>query len=454
MAARQDQTQTIIIIICSILILVLGFTTYWNGSQWAKEFARAEELQKQKSDADNATRKKVGEAENLLAMIGFDRQTPLADVEEQFQKDKDAYMSTFPEESRSYRSVLEYIYAENGKIAQQEDAAKEEVKALKETLVALNAEKDKQIEEANAAQREARTDLAAERARFDRERESIEREQQRLTQTLARKETEFNTKLSAAKSAQEEAEAVQRKTSIANENLQAFKRSLDAPNFDVADGQVTYVNQANGIVWVDLGDADGLRPQVTFSVFESELSETGPRSRKGSIEVTRVIGDHIAEAQITNDDPLNPVLPGDQVFSPIWKRGQQLRFALTGLIDLDGDGISDLQQAKDLVAVNGAFVDSSLEEDGSIDGKMSFDTGYLVLGAYPDEPSKAAYREGYDKMNKDADVLGVKTINLSDFLNQMGYRTSDEAFQITKNAGARSSGTGGSRPTSYRFRTP
>ena len=73
-------------------------------------------------------------------------------------------------------------------------------------------------------------------------------------------------------------------------------RKDEPESFEVADGRISYVNQ-NGTVWINLGTGDSLRRQVTFSVFDSDLHDASKSKKKGSIEVTRVLGDHMAEAQ-------------------------------------------------------------------------------------------------------------------------------------------------------------
>ena len=167
------------------------------------------------------------------------------------------------------------------------------------------------------------------------------------------------------------------------------------------------------------------------------------------------LGDHIAEAKITSDDPRNPILPGDRIYSQVWQRGKALRFGLTGFIDIDGDGVSDLQRVKDLIAMNGATLDVSLEEDGTIDGEMTVDTRYLVLGESPDQPSKAIYRDKYQEMSREAGNLGVETISLADFLNRIGYKPAEETVRFSggSSSGSSSPAAGGA-PRSFRFRTP
>ena len=90
------------------------------------------------------------------------------------------------------------------------------------------------------------------------------------------------------------------------------RAELEPGSFDVADGRVSWVNQ-NGTVWINLGAADSLRRQMTFTVYDADQHDAAKAEKKGSLEVTRILGDHMAEARITEDDPKNPIITGDQV---------------------------------------------------------------------------------------------------------------------------------------------
>ncbi len=448
MAASKDQTQTIVVSILATLFLVMCIVAYLTWSEGNKARASLAEMTTQKNTADNNARQRVQEAEKMTEIIGLPPGTPFNEVQEQYDKDKSQFMGTFEEGTQTYRTVLDYIYTENSKIAQQENEAKKQVKKLQQDLIALKAEWTKQFEAQKKEADKAKRDLAAEKTKFEEAVARLEQTRKALTQQIARSEKDFEEKLAAANAAKETAEDDLRKSDRSKQTLLAERRTGD-PTSEVADGQITYVNQATQTAWIDLGKSDELRRQVTFSVFDSGLSDAGKADRKGSLEVVRVIDDHLAEVKITSDNPSDPIIPGDRIYSQVWQRGKQLRFALTGLIDVNGDGLSDLQRAKDLIAINGGVVDSSLEEDGETDGEMTVQTRYLVLGESPDQPSKAFYRDGFQKMSREAANLGVETITLPEFLDRMGYRPDESTFRFT-GSGSSSGGAG----TSFRFRTP
>ena len=150
----------------------------------------------------------------------------------------------------------------------------------------------------------------------------------------------------------------------------------DAESFEVADGRITWVNQ-NGTVWINVGSADAIRRQVTFNVYDADENDADRAVKKGSIEVTRVMGDHSAEARITQDSPTNPILTGDNIYSPVWHRGKKLRFAFAGVIDFDDDGVSDLKLARELIELNGGVVDAYLDDNGKIVKDITPNTRYL-----------------------------------------------------------------------------
>ena len=59
------------------------------------------------------------------------------------------------------------------------------------------------------------------------------------------------------------------------------ERAQGAESFEIPDGVISWVNQ-NGTVWINLGSADALRPQVTFSIYDAALRDPAKAEKKGS----------------------------------------------------------------------------------------------------------------------------------------------------------------------------
>jgi hypothetical protein len=213
-----------------------------------------------------------------------------------------------------------------------------------------------------------------------------------------------------------------------------------------SDGKVTWVNQGARLVWLNLGSEDGLRRQISFSVIASDGINPVTAEKKGTIEVVRVLDGHLAEARIMDDDPANPIMPGDKLFSAAWQPGHAEHFALVGLMDLDKDGISDLDKIRNLIIVNGGIVDAELKDDGTRVGKMTVDTHYLVQGAQPTEKSKksAEYFKNYSAMIDELKLLPMKKISLEDLVAYLGYKDRERTVQLGSEA----------KPSDFRPRAP
>lgn len=456
MPARQDQTLQIFLIVFIFLFLVSAVVAYlgWSGYNEAEQ--RATGLQTQLTDKNTQVQTQQTELEDLREMIGFDRNDNTADVKKAAKdelkpvpgravnlsagvtQEAVAQWASTPEAEEKippYRVVLQAVHKDAMATAAREALLKDKLAELTKTMEALEAQKAAEIAKIDEARKKAEADAAAERNAFNEDREKMKRNEAALAAKVEEQKAEFDAKLTAL---QTEKAAMEKQVSKLDESNQILKsqRKDEPGSFEVADGRISWVNQ-NGLVWINLGSADSLRRQVTFSVYDYDQSDAVKATKKGSIEVTRVMGPHMAEAKITSDDPKNPILTGDQIYSQVWHRGKQLHFALTGLIDIDGDGRSDMQLARELIELNDGIVDAYLKEDGTVEGELTANTRYLVLGETTDSPVGARLQGGWNKMSQEASQLGVESITLPEFLGQMGYRPQDRMVPLGKGATAR-----------------
>ncbi len=192
--------------------------------------------------------------------------------------------------------------------------------------------------------------------------------------------------------------------------------------YERPDGEVTLVNSRANTVWINLGSADSVERQMIFSVIDQ--NETGvTRSKvKGRVEITQVKDQHTSEARILEEaDLANPIMQGDKIYSPSFRKGQKTRFALAGLIDMDKDGKSDQTKVKALITMNGGLVDAELLDDGSIAGKLTADTRYLIKGDRPTDKTNQKLIDGFTAMVGEATRLGIESITLDSLLDRMGY---------------------------------
>ena len=120
------------------------------------------------------------------------------------------------------------------------------------------------------------------------------------------------------------------------------------------------------------------------------------------------------------------------------------------MIDLDDDGRSDLDQLKQVILLNNGKVDAIPGADGEIDGQMTVDTRYLILGEYPDDPREDydPIRKAWDTMSGEADTLGIEPITLDEFLRLMGWQ--DNRRSVRLGTGARSADFPAQREKDYK----
>jgi hypothetical protein len=433
MAARQDQGLVFTLIAFVILFIVAFVAAYVGWKSYGESETHVAELENRLRDESSAKTNLQGDKEQLLQWMGVGQFDSVEDVEKTVKQDMDRYGANFDESRRSYRNIVEYLAKENESISSRLATATNNLKSTNDHLLAVEAEKEKQVVQYETQMKSAGEDAAAQRASFKKDRESLEAKKQELLDNLAKQEANYEKQLADVNTQLKELTENLTKSERAKDNL-LVEVSKSAESFEIPDGRIAWVNQ-DGTVWINLGAADALRRQITFSVFDADNQDPVKSNNKGSIEVTKILGDHMAEAHVTSDDPRNPILTGDQIFSQVWHRGRQLHFALSGIIDLDGDGHNDMKMARDLIELNGGVVDAYLADDGKVQGEITVNTRYLVLGGFPQEARQAAMQAGWEKMSTDAKTNGVEVITLDKFLNQIGYAPDDRLVRL--GAGAR-----------------
>lgn len=460
MAARQDQGLVFTLITFVILFIIAFVAAYVGWKSYSDSQTQLASVQQQRQQSDQAAATAVDAALAIKTMLGVGENDNPEDIRKTYDDDIKAYAGALEESQRSYRNIMQYLAKENEAISAREASAKEDLKDLKDRVLALEAENEKKVAQYQAQMQAAEKDAASERAAHNKDRESLESTKKELQDNLAQQERRYEQQLAEINARIKDVSDKLTKSEAAKENLLA-EVSKSSDSFEVPDGRISWINQ-DGTVWINLGAADALRKQITFTVFDADAQDPAKTESKGSIEVTRILGDHMAEAHITSDRPENPILTGDQIYSQVWHRGKKLRFALMGIIDLDGDGLNDMKLARDLIELNGGVVDAYVADDGTIQGEISVNTRYLVRGNEPTGGNAGKLQEAWNTMSEDARVNGVELITLDKFLNQIGYAPDDRVVQLGTKARssdfrAKAQGndaSGRTAPTPFRPRSP
>jgi predicted nucleic acid-binding Zn-ribbon protein len=426
--ARENQGLQIGLIIFVMLTVVLGATTFWMYKQYdeanakmktANEQMQAKAAALQSAESDLAELKRLIGAADTAKVAGPDGMTAQYDV------DMTTYCGpTYADKNKGYRKATEYLATQlknrNGELAD----AKGEIENWKRKYEAREAAKEPQVKQFAAEAKKAQEDLVTERDKFKTDAEKLTKDQSDLAAQLQTARKEGDDAVTKVESKVKQAGTIVAGMSSQIKKMNDEMLRLRKETFDVPDGKIVWVNPKNRIVWINLGQADALLRQVNFSVYEGRTTDMNKAARKGAVEVTQILGDHLAEARILEDSITDPILRGDVINTLIWSPGEKRHFALAGFMDVDGDGKSDQQLVRNLIAMNGGVIDAEIDDKtGKIVGQITPGTRYLVQGDAPEGKGlNPEFLKSYSKMSGDAKSLGVAPVKLKDVLAQMGWK--------------------------------
>ena len=402
--ARENQGLQIALIVFVMLTVILAVTAYLAFHNYQVAEARSQHDQADAKEKIEAAEKLRNDAQNLRRLIiGPSRDA--VELTGQFNDDMKKYGGAYPEEARDYRPLLEKVFKT---LAEKNDEllkVKSDLETFKDQFVKREASKDPQIAGFKKSADDATKRLGDESSKFKTEEDRIRADQAKVHADLvdAQKESKAALEKANAKSADVEGQL----TALAKQYDQKSEKlnKMTAETFDVPLGEVRWINQRTGTAWINLGRADSLVRQVSFSVYPADITNLTTSAKKASIEVTQFLGDHSAEARVTEDKTDDPIMPGDKLYSPVWSPNQPRHFALTGLLDIDGDGRSDLATVMHSITMNGGVIDCYLNDKGDIVGHITINTRYLVCGNNFDESGSEAQRKNYATMTVTASKL-------------------------------------------------
>ncbi|MCA9044179.1 MAG: hypothetical protein KDA69_07665, partial [Planctomycetaceae bacterium] len=430
--------------------LILAVVCYLNAKELAKATADAntarDEATKNKNDFD----KLFDEVDSLRRMLGYQgpigaptdtpEQSEDGTIQKQLYTDLNTHGRSLVQPSPAAPSVAETLLAMRTEL----DSKFAEVGTLQTTVT--SAETRLKTETENHRQERAKiqaSQMDSEKQRQDKVLEQneilkskddeIEKLANQYRQTLVEKEQIGDELKRVRKEKDEEIAQLVERVIFLKSRLE----SIENISFEVPDGEIVRViSGSNGKVWINLGKLDGLRRQTSFSVYVSNHDGMARENRdiKAKIEVIEVLEDHLSVARIIWEDDARPIKDGDPIYTPLWTAGQKEFFAFVGDIDINGDGKSDRELLRSLIAHVGAEIDLEIDDHGErfpADGQMSVRTKFLVLGEIPD-PSDvpnfeterreeiAKIQAEYKELEEQALRTGIRVVHLSDFLTWAG----------------------------------
>jgi hypothetical protein len=425
--ARENQGLQISLIVFVTLSLFLGVGFYIVYRQYDEAAAKAKSNADQATTAQGQVKMYDTDMATLKRLIGAAATDKAGTIEEAFNNEMKRYGSGYPEESRFYRPLLEKMQKtiddRNAELA----SAQAKIPLLKADYDEFKANSDLQLKKFQAERDKARQDLAAEQSKYNTERErknqdalALQTSKEDLRKRLEGNVKEVSDKYTDVKKLDE------KHVAIIDEQARKIKGLEGEEKVETPDGTITRVDQRNRTVWINLGKADALMRQVTFSVYPSDMSDMSIKGKKGDIEVTRILDDHMAEARILDDAISNPMVPGDKINTVLWSPNQRRHFALAGFFDMDKDGKSDLSTILNIIRLNGGLVDCYIPDSGKNMnkpvGQITINTNYLILGAAPNEKGDPAQLTAYSKIYDDAKQLRIPSMKIGEMLQRMGWK--------------------------------
>ena len=442
--ARENQGLKGALIVFVLLTIVFAVITavLFSGQTELKQ--KAKQFETQANNDKQAATTALQQLGDLQEKVGFKREDKFEDVEKGFTDDMKDFKA-YAKEAQNYRDVLRNLTKTVDEKSRELVAANATNESKQKLLDAVNpsAAHEIQVAKNQAVDFGKARDKAI--SDYTSERNKILAQQERIANDLTTVQKGYEEALDAQnknlKKVNEALAGIKKDYITATDKIRGFVREVP----DTFLGSVKWVNQNTRQAWIDLGEADALRTQITFSVYAPGADEASEITKKASIRVTKILGEHLAEVKILEDKDIDPILPGDKLFTPLWNKNEKRHFALTGFADIDGDGTDDRQRVYALIELNGGVVDAPMGKDDKRQGEMSLNTRYLILGKVPEAAVKPGLFQDFNDMNRKAGELNVETISLQKFLEMIGWK--NEA-QVVDSGGSLPAGVDPSAPTS------
>ncbi|MGC1272904.1 MAG: hypothetical protein WBC44_04295, partial [Planctomycetaceae bacterium] len=495
MAAQSKTTAVHFSLIFFVMLsVILGVVAYLFYSDYREQQVT---FLKNKSDlnaAQGVSRKYGEEIAALKQRIGIDRpdvgvpDAPEGSVLALSRQTIQAAMQTLGSNApdASFSDAVNNLRAEldnkNVALAQRQAT----IADLQAKVEALNAQYAATAKEHDDARQTTETDLSGVQQQYSESIASKDQEISEVREQNAALQTEIEQTRQQLNAQLAKAQDEITQLSSVNKRLTKELDTIKGESFEVADGVIRRVDQVGRTVWINKGKADNLRERTTFSVYAKNnvgIGREGPQGGrpediKGSIEVTRILGDHMAEARILDDDSSRPISPGDPIYTPLWSEGRTEQFAFVGMIDVDNDGnfTGDRERLDQIISANGAEISSEVDDEGERTPKngegepvrIDEQTRFLVVGVTPDpldvpagdeRERRERLKTHVGEMKREAEIAGVRIVNLNTFLDYIGYVPQQRRWAPGENpswnleSGSRKTGTSSTGNTSGLFDT-
>ena len=471
--------------ICIPLIIGLGVATYFGFAGKSEAEAKAAEAAKKQGDANKARDTAEKKAALLKAYTGVALEKNEESLPATFHNDPEAASITKElDKDPGWDGVKQ---APKETLLKQVGDLKNDVQAVRKAQDKLNADHKKAMDDMRASfatNDKSNKDLAEKLAELEKKKEENE---EKLAASLAKANQTINQLRDEQDETRKKAELQRGEQQAAIAKLSKEKKTLDnrldvaerriaapyLPDYEQPKGKIDAIDRESRFAYINIGASENVKPLLTFSVYSpgpegrvdlykaegSQAERDKKRAAhepvpKGTLEVVSILGPHSSKARITNvrDQNRDPIMRGDMIFNPIWGPNQHMHVAVTGMINLTGDGRDRSAEFIESLKRMGVVIDSYLDtKDLKVKGPgMSVNTNYLVEGEHPEVNNlltlggstigerSTKIDELINQMKNEAKDLGVSMMTARNFMTLVGYRIPK---QIAPFAGAGGYGT-------------
>lgn len=474
-AANESQGLKIAVAVFVTLTVILAVTTYFGFDSYSKADAKRAEAESKSSQLTTAQNTLQSQLTDLKTVAGYAK-TEDAEVAKKVTADLDGLTKQINDLNQKIKQMVAEYKSANGanvkvdEIAQQTDQIVNAYQSepnktmqsaldrmlqlmgnqaqLAVTMALDNAEMRKVLETMNGVNKDqldvevkakegAKTDLEAEIAKHEGERNKLIARLDSLQTENSRLAAELTTTKNALAQGREEWKKLQGDL-LGQVKSFREKAELSETVMDVPDGHVTYTDYVRMEVRCDITRAMGAREQMTFAVFDKKSPGLPTDKPKATIQLIRVDEDGSIARILKINENIDPIRPGDQIYSPAWSPNQPMRFALLGRIDVNRDGRDDRADLKRMIEAAGGIVDYDLPPPmvGKASGKLTPLTDWYVLDTRKElrprtekqirlqevGSDEASYNKQMTEIIRQARSEGVRPISIGRLLSELGYR--------------------------------
>ncbi len=470
--SRQGLVITLVILV--VLVLILGGTTYMGFADQdakTKDKLAAEDKLKQMEKAVQYYQFQARYYRTVMGLANGIDMAELANAKDQFdkgqlgtkEKDYDAVKALFAEHfdkgelawdpvkkqpRATYEGLRAKAHSDYEALLKEKDGVLDQVRDAerkRDEAVASLKQAEKEFQASLVKVREdSKRDLEKEKTDLRALQDKVTEQGNRLEESDKKREEDVRRATNEARRTKEQVGLLRKALDQRNQELAQYKQSRnDAPSSARKDWKIVSMNGRGNMPYINLGSADRVRPQLTFSVHGLAPGGQVQSHSKGTLEVVNVLGPHLSQARVTSvaDPNADPMIEGDILYNPMWNPGIKKHVAVAGLVDLIGtsrdpeSGLTDFLRTlerEDMVV--DAWIDL---KDYSIKGPgITVQTDYLVIGdnaelSERDAQGAQKLEAATQKLRELARENGVQVIGLRKFLEMIGYRVPPHLAEST-----------------------